>query len=58
MVTITINMTIEDMEFIKSELLKAEQNTRTSQREGTEPEKEKVALANAQINHILNKFGW
>lgn len=58
MINITINMSVEDFEFIKSELLKAEQNTFVSDREGAEPNKEKVKLANAQINHILNHFGW
>jgi hypothetical protein len=58
MVTVTINMTTEDFEFIKSTLYKAENNTFVSSREGAEPDKEKVKLANAQINQILNHFGW
>ena len=58
MVNVTINMSIEDFEFIKSELLKAEENTQTSPRKGVNPDKERVTLANAQINHILNHFGW
>ena len=58
MVNITINMSVEDFEFIKSELIKAEENTQTSPRKGINPDKERVALANAQINHILNHFGW
>lgn len=58
MVTVTINMTVKDMEFIKSTLLMAEQNTQVSPRIGIEPEKERVQLANAQINQILNHFGW
>ena len=58
MVNITINMSVEDFELIKSELLRAEENTQTSPREGEIPDKERVALANAQINHILNHFGW
>ena len=58
MVTITVNMTVDDMEFIKSTLLKAEKNTYVPLGQGIEPEKEKVQLANAQINQILNHFGW
>lgn len=58
MVTITVNMTTEDLEFIKTTLLKAEQNTYVSDRKGVEPNKEKVKLANEQINQILNHFGW
>ena len=58
MVTVTINMTTEDLEFIKTTLLKAEQNTYVSDRKGVEPNKEKVNLANEQINQILNHFGW
>ena len=58
MVTVTINMTVKDMDFIKSTLLMAEQNTQVSPRIGIEPEKERVQLANAQINQILNHFGW
>jgi hypothetical protein len=58
MVNITINMSMEDFEFIKSTLLQAEKNTYISDREGAEPDKEKVKLANAQITHILNHFGW
>lgn len=58
MVQITINMSVEDMEFIKSTLLQAERNTYVSDREGAEPDKEKVKLANAQINQILNHFSW
>ncbi len=58
MVNVTINMTMEDFEFIKSTLLQAEKNTYISNRESAEPDKEKVKLANAQINQILNHFGW
>ena len=58
MVTVTINMTVDDMEFLKSSLLQAEQNTFISDREGAELDKEKVKLANTQINHILQHFGW
>lgn len=58
MVTITVNMTTEDLEFIKTTLLKVEQNTYVSDRKDAEPNKEKVKLANAQINQILNHFGW
>ena len=57
MVTVTINMTTEDFEFIKSTLIKAEQNTYIT-KGSTEVDKEKVKLANAQINQILNHFGW
>ena len=57
MVNVTINMSVEDFEFIKSELLKAEENTQTSPIKGVNPDKERVALANTQINHILNHFG-
>lgn len=58
MVTVTINMSEEDLEFIKSTLHKAENNTYVSNRENAQPSKEKVKLANEQINQILNRFGW
>ena len=58
MVNVTVNMTMEDFEFIKTTLLNAEQNTYVSDRKGVEVDKEKVKLANAQINQILNHFGW
>ena len=58
MVTITINMSEEDLEFIKSTLHKAESNTYVSDRENAQPNKEKIELANKQINQILNRFGW
>ena len=57
MVNVTINMTIEDFEYIKNELLMAEQNTFVSNKEGAETNKENVKLANAHINHVLSKLG-
>ena len=57
MLNVTINMLMEDFEYIKNELLMAEQNTFVSNREGVVIDKEKIEMANAQINHVLSKLG-
>lgn len=55
MVNVTINMSMEDFEYIKKELQKAYENTNLDKKDVIE--KEKIDLANAQISHVLNKLG-
>lgn len=55
MVNITINMTMEDFEYIKDSLQKAFLNTAINK--NMEIEREKIEIANAQISHILSKLG-
>ena len=56
MVNVTINMPMDDFEYIKESLLIAEENTAsiTGKREQLE---ERIRVANAHIKFILTKLG-
>lgn len=58
MVNITINMTMEDFEYIKAELTKAKENTELSPVADVKDYlKESVNSAHTQIIHVMNKLG-
>ena len=58
MVTVTINMTMKDFEYIKEELIKAKQNTELSPVADVKDYiKDNINMAHAQIIHIMNMFG-
>lgn len=58
MVNVTINMTMEDFEYIKEELIKAKQNTELSPVADVKDYiKENINMANAHISHVLSKLG-
>jgi hypothetical protein len=55
MVNVTINMTMEDFEYIKDSLQKAYLNTCTDKH--MEIDRENIEMANAHISHVLSKLG-
>lgn len=54
MVNVTINMTMEDFEYIKDSLQKAYLNTCTDKH--MEIDRENIEMANAHISHVLSKL--
>lgn len=58
MISVTINMSQADMEFIKNELKNAELNTQLPKDPNEPIDREKIELANNQITHILAVMGW
>lgn len=58
MVNVTINMTMEDFEYIKAELIKAKENTELSPVANVSDYiKDNMNMAHTQIIHIMNKLG-
>ena len=58
MVNVTINMSMEDFEYIKEELTKAKQNTELSPVADVKDYiKENMNMAHAQIIHVMNMLG-